>query len=110
MSQDMPSYFIRRFVIKAKQVDPIDQTPIGYTHEFIGNGAPSPGYVEAEGQTLSRDEFSDLYHVIGMTFTCSARWWQIRNHFRVWGYNRRREFKVPDLRGRILLGFDPAKE
>ncbi len=52
------------------------------------------GYLLCDGQSISRENFSDLYSVIGTTY----------------GSDDTSTFKVPDLRGRTIVGFNHLDE
>lgn len=63
-------------------------TPIGVIHEYAGESAPA-GYLLCDGQAVSRDEYANLYAVIGERYGAGD------------GANT---FHLPDLRGRVAVG------
>lgn len=66
---------------------PVDGTPVGVVSAFAGTTAPL-GYLLCQGQTLRRNEYPELYSLIGTTY----------------GRATSTTFKVPDLRTRIPVG------
>lgn len=65
--------------------------PAGIINPFAGENAP-PGWLLCNGQAVSRQEYVDLYQVIGRIYTPQNI---DQNHF-----------SVPDLRGRVTVGID----
>lgn len=67
---------------------------IGSIETFAGVEAKIPeGYLLCNGQSLSRTIYKDLFDVIGTTYGASS--WST--------------FKVPDLRGEFIRGFDNSR-
>ncbi|MDK2956535.1 MAG: hypothetical protein PWQ57_2031 [Desulfovibrionales bacterium] len=58
-----------------------------------GASLPPDGWLECDGSALSRTTYADLYAVIGTTF----------------GYTSSSTFKLPDLRGEFLRGWDHGR-
>lgn len=54
---------------------------------------PPKGYLKANGATLLREEFPDLFAVIGTTY----------------GSDTELDFKLPDLRGEFIRGYDDGR-
>jgi len=71
-----------------------DNTPIGTIMWFSANAAPV-GYLECNGEVLSRSQYSDLFAVIGTTFNT--------------GLEGIANFRLPDLRGEFVRGWDHTK-
>jgi microcystin-dependent protein len=63
--------------------------PVGTVVQYAGNDAPI-GWLFCKGDSLSRDEYPDLFDIIGTTY----------------GSTSITTFKVPDFRQRIPMGFD----
>jgi microcystin-dependent protein len=70
-----------------------DGTPIGSVFWFSASAAPL-GYLECNGQVVSKSSFNQLWAIIGNTFTPvpSASF-----------------FQIPDLRGEFIRGWDDGK-
>lgn len=67
---------------------------IGSIETFAGVAAKIPeGYLLCNGQEISRLDYSDLFEVIGTTY----------------GSTSGTTFKVPDLRGEFIRGFDAGR-
>ena len=63
-------------------------TPIGVIHEYAGESAPA-GYLLCDGQAVSRNEYANLYAVIGEHYGAG---------------DGATTFHLPDLRGRVAVG------
>lgn len=70
-----------------------DATPVGVVLPFAGNVAPG-GYLLCDGQAVSRETYSTLFSVIGITFGSG---------------NGSTTFNVPDLRGEFIRGLDGGR-
>jgi microcystin-dependent protein len=70
-----------------------DGIPIGSVLWFSATAAPL-GYLECNGQVVSKSQYNDLWIIIGNTFTTTTS----TAHFR-----------VPDLRGEFIRGWDDGK-
>lgn len=83
---------------KLKKNAPIDSpqaslaniTPVGSVLDFAGAAAPT-GWLLCYGQAISREDYSDLFSVIGTTYGVG---------------NGSTTFNLPDLRGRVVAGQD----
>jgi hypothetical protein len=68
-----------------------DNNPIGSVMYFAASSAPL-GWFECAGQTLDRVSYLDLFNVIGYTYGESGN-----------------SFRLPDLRGEFIRGWDNGK-
>lgn len=68
-----------------------DTTPIGSIKLFGGATAPN-GYLFANGQEVSRTEYSDLFNVYGTAFGSG---------------DGSTTFNLPNIKGRVVVGLDP---
>lgn len=66
-----------------------DTLPIGTLQPFIGVTAPQ-GYLFCEGQLLDKSKYPELYSICGDLF----------------GESTTTQFYLPDLRGRVIAGYD----
>lgn len=66
-----------------------DTLPIGTLQPFLGATAPQ-GYLFCEGQLLDKSKYPELYSVCGDLF----------------GESTTTQFYLPDLRGRVIAGYD----
>ena len=71
----------------------VDSVPVGTICWFAASAAPT-GYEECDGRVLSKVVYNDLWLVIGNTFSSPTS----ANHF-----------KIPDLRGEFIRGWDHGK-
>lgn len=69
-------------------VDQIDPTPIGTIVAYAGDSVPA-GYLLADGASLSRSKYSELYDVISTTYGTPAS---------------SKYFYIPDLTGKLVVG------
>lgn len=81
-------------------LDNIRQAPIGSITIWAGKELPA-NYALCAGQALSQTEYSDLFYVIGTTFNNAADY-QGHTHS-----TSAFEFRLPDLRGRFIVGHNP---
>lgn len=65
--------------------------PQGQIISFAGQNAPS-GYLLCHGQTLNRNQYQQLFNAIGYTYGGSGD-----------------QFRIPDLRGEFIRGFDSGR-
>lgn len=65
------------------------KTPIGAILDYAGTSAPE-GWLFCSGQSLSREDYEDLFTAIGTTY----------------GAPDANTFRVPDCRGRVVAGKD----
>ena len=65
--------------------------PVGTIQAFAFNNVPY-GWMVCDGRSLYKYEYSELFHVIGNNF----------------GNDGNEKFKIPDLRGRFIRGWDPS--
>lgn len=72
----------------------LDSGPIGTIAAYVGNSVPE-GWLECDGDTVSKTTYNELYSVIGNTFNT--------------GGETSTEFRLPDLRGQFLRGWDNNK-
>tara|TARA_R110000782_G_scaffold152517_2_gene245104 strand:- start:333 stop:833 length:501 start_codon:yes stop_codon:yes gene_type:complete len=68
-------------------------TPTGAVLYFGKDAAPT-GFIKANGATISRSTYADLFAVTGTTFGAG---------------DGSTTFKIPDLRGEFLRGWDDAR-
>lgn len=66
-----------------------DTLPIGTLQPFLGTTAPQ-GYLFCEGQLLDKSKYPELYNICGNLF----------------GESSTTQFYLPDLRGRVIAGYD----
>ena len=66
-----------------------DTLPIGTLQPFLGATAPQ-GYLFCEGQLLDKSKYPELYNICGNLF----------------GESSTTQFYLPDLRGRVIAGYD----
>lgn len=66
--------------------------PVGTVLCYAGN-APPDGYLECNGASISRLKYRALFHEIGTTY----------------GSNSSTTFKLPDLRGEFVRGWDHGR-
>lgn len=66
-----------------------DTLPIGTLQPFLGTTAPQ-GYLFCEGQLLDKAKYPELYNICGNLF----------------GESSTTQFYLPDLRGRVIAGYD----
>lgn len=66
-----------------------DTLPIGTLQPFLGVTAPQ-GYLFCEGQLLDKSKYPELYSICGDLF----------------GESTTTQFYLPDLRGRVIAGYD----
>ena len=66
--------------------------PTGSVHLMATTTAPS-GYLKCDGQSISRTTYAALFAIIGTT----------------WGASDASTFKVPDLRGEFVRGWDDSR-
>jgi microcystin-dependent protein len=81
--------------------DTRDNTPVGSIIAH-GTATPPPGYLACAGQSLSRDEYPDLFSAIGTSWGSSSE----ANGAQRDGTR----FNLPDLSGRFLRGVDPNSD
>ena len=74
-----------------KTIDVNSLTPSGVISAFAGSSAPS-GWQMCNGQELSQTTYSALFAVVGTTYNT--------------GGETSGNFRVPDLRGRVVAGLD----
>lgn len=74
-----------------KTIDVNSLTPSGVISVFAGSSAPS-GWQMCNGQELSQTTYSALFAVVGTTYNT--------------GGETSGNFRVPDLRGRVVAGLD----
>ena len=74
-----------------KTIDVNSLTPSGIISPFAGSNAPD-GWQMCNGQELSQTTYSSLFAVIGTTYNT--------------GGETSGNFRVPDLRGRVVAGLD----
>lgn len=67
----------------------IDGNPLGTILSFAGPNPPT-GYLPCDGREVSKDDYPDLFAAIGTS----------------WGGDGNPNFRLPDLRGRFLRGWD----
>lgn len=65
--------------------------PVGTIQSFAFNKVPK-GWMVCDGRSLNISEHTELFHAIGRTF----------------GSDEINTFKIPDLRGRFIRGWDPT--
>lgn len=102
-----PEFVTHRVVMKAKPAP--DPMPIGTVFETTTNDL-LPGYIWPEGQILSRDEYPELWAIVGNMFWPRLRWWQFRKRRARKKLVTERKFIIPDLRQRVVIGVDWGKE
>jgi len=71
-------------------VDQIDPTPIGTVIAYAGNDVPA-GYLLADGASISRSKYSELYEVISTSYGTPPS---------------NKYFYIPDLTGKLVVGFN----
>lgn len=71
----------------------IKRIPIGIILNYTGPGAIPKGYLECNGQAISRDKYSDLFSVVNTLYGAGD------------GSNT---FNIPNLNGRIARGQHPS--
>jgi len=81
--------------------DTRDNTPVGSIIAH-GTAAPPPGYLACAGQSLSRDEYPDLFAAIGTSWGSSSE----ANGAQRDGTR----FNLPELSGRFLRGVNPESD
>jgi len=69
------------------------QLPLGIIMDWAGAGAAPPGWLKANGQSVTTAAYAALFAAIGYTYGGAGA-----------------NFNVPDLRGRSTFGVDPASE
>lgn len=81
--------------------DTRDNTPVG---SIIAHGTaePPPGYLACAGQSLSRDDYPDLFAAIGTSWGSSSE--------ADGAQEDGTRFNLPDLSGRFLRGLDPESD
>ena len=67
----------------------VDGNPFGTVLSFAGPNPPT-GYLPCDGREVSKDDYPDLFAAIGTS----------------WGGDGNPNFRLPDLRGRFLRGWD----
>jgi microcystin-dependent protein len=72
----------------------LDHGPIGSIAAYAGS-TPPEGWLECNGAAVSKTTYYELYAVIGTTFNT--------------GSETATEFRLPDLRGQFLRGWDNGK-
>jgi microcystin-dependent protein len=72
----------------------LDHGPVGSIAAYAGQTLPA-GWLECNGQVLNLTEYEELYSVIGITFNR--------------GGETANEFRLPDLRGQFVRGWDNGK-
>jgi microcystin-dependent protein len=75
--------------------------PVGVVQIWAGKNIPS-GYVLCDGQQYKSTEYAELYKVIGTAYNNAVDYNGVRFSTST-GY-----FRVPDLRGRFIVGYDTA--
>jgi len=75
-----------------KAFNPANAVPSGSVIPFAGSTAPS-GWIICDGSAISRTTFATLFALIGTTYGAG---------------NGSTTFNIPDLRGRLVAGFDSA--
>lgn len=76
----------------------VPTNPVGVIMPYGGNVAP-PGWLLCDGSIVSRDDYGDLFDVIGHSFLDTV---ELANQ----GFSAQSSFGLPDLRGRMPLGLD----
>ena len=67
--------------------------PVGAVTSYVGSTAPDSSWVICNGAAISRTTYSDLYALIGTTYGSG---------------DGSTTFNVPNLKGRVIVGFDSA--
>jgi microcystin-dependent protein len=75
----------------------VQSFPVGSIVQFAGDEAPD-GWLICNGQRVDGNLYRDLYRILGLKYT-------LRD---LYPPRRDCEFCLPDLRGRVTVGFDPA--
>lgn len=78
---------IKQYFTKEKSYS--DALPIGTLQPFLGTTAPQ-GYLFCQGQLLDKTKYPELYSICGDLF----------------GESTATQFYLPDLRGRVVAGYD----
>jgi microcystin-dependent protein len=79
-----------------------DSTPIGSIHWFAMSAAPT-GFLECSGGILPINDYTDLYSAIGTTYNDGLSTQYYNSSDVLTG------FKVPDLRGEFIRGWDDGR-
>lgn len=79
-----------------------ESVPVGTVLLWTGALAPE-GYVMCDGGVLSKEDYGELYAVVGDTFNCGAT-----PNGGVYDAPAGAYFRVPDLRGRFVVGMYPG--
>ena len=66
--------------------------PVGSVISYVSS-TPPQGWLVCNGQTVARNSYADLFEIVGCTFGCPDG----------------NTFKVPDLRGEFVRGFDAGR-
>lgn len=80
-----------------RELDVLQPVPVGGVVMWAGGAVPD-GYVLCDGRQLRREDYPDLWGVLGTRFNGAVS---------AWGEAYRTEegsFRVPDLRGRFVVG------
>jgi hypothetical protein len=95
------------------QARPGGSGPVGYINDIYCRPGPPPelppDLIYPVGQILSRDAYPELYAVIGEVYS-EGKFYQLKRRWRHRQLRRRRLFRVPDFRGRVVVTVDPGKE
>ena len=87
--------------------------PVGTAFPYTGSEPPL-GYVWGEGQVVSRDEYPELYAVVKKVYREKSWIRRVFAKFRrkqaFWSekLDKSGQFRVPDFRGTVPVGVDPA--
>lgn len=80
------------------QLDSVVSEPLGIIKIFAGSVVPK-GYLLCDGKEINRDEYKELYSVIGDAYNEAPNYLGITNPHVLEGC-----FRLPDLRGRFVVG------
>jgi len=84
-----------------EKVAALSYNPLGFPELFAGETVPD-GYALCDGRELKQSEYDELYKILGSTYNEAPNFQGVKFQTEP-GF-----FRLPDLRGRFIVGYNPS--